>query len=139
MGCVSWLIIDLNPHLFLTDVLSGLSVCGACSAIAFQRDSPCSYGEKLVALDDASGRCSELYRSTVDLVANLAALVKQVSLPCSSCLQGIVPPARASLFSLIVRAQNHSHGLIWNPRGEDFVAEPLGRTAAEDAAAELCM
>jgi hypothetical protein len=26
MGCVSWLTIDLNPHLFLTDVLSGLSV-----------------------------------------------------------------------------------------------------------------
>lgn len=26
MDCVSWLTIDLNPHLFLTDVLSGLSV-----------------------------------------------------------------------------------------------------------------
>ncbi len=26
LGCVSWLTIDLNPHLFLTDVLSGLGV-----------------------------------------------------------------------------------------------------------------
>ena len=26
MGCVTWVTIDLNPHLFLTDVLSGLSV-----------------------------------------------------------------------------------------------------------------
>jgi hypothetical protein len=40
MGCVSWLTIDLNPHLFLTDVLSGLSVCAVleqCLCLHFMR------------------------------------------------------------------------------------------------------
>jgi hypothetical protein len=40
MGCVSWLTIDLNPHLFLTDVLSGLSVCAVrelCSCLHVTR------------------------------------------------------------------------------------------------------
>ena len=39
----------------------------------------CSYGDKLLALDDGSGRCSEFVGAAVDLVAELAALVKTVS------------------------------------------------------------
>jgi hypothetical protein len=29
-------------------------------------------------------------------------------------------------------SQNHSHGLVWNPRGEDFVVEELSGVAEED-------
>ncbi len=41
--------------------------------------APCSYGDKLLALDDGSGRCAEFVGAAVDLVAELAALVKAVS------------------------------------------------------------
>jgi hypothetical protein len=39
----------------------------------------CRYGDKLLALDDGSGRCAEFVGAAVDLVAELAALVKTVS------------------------------------------------------------
>ena len=52
----------------------------SCSAAATPADTLRSYGDKLLALEDGSGRCSELYGATVDLVGTLAALVKTVSL-----------------------------------------------------------
>ncbi len=76
---MSWLTIDLNPHLFLTDVLSGLSVYALLTCIsAFSFNALLSYGDKLLLLDDGSGRCSEFVGAAIDLVAELAALVKTV-------------------------------------------------------------
>jgi hypothetical protein len=83
---------------------------------------PCSYGEKLLSLDDGSGRCSEFYGATSDLVASLAALVKTVRFMQHSLLFG----------SQSRCPQNHSHGLVWNPRGEDFFVEASSAAAEED-------
>ena len=38
-------------------------------------------------------------------------------------------------FSEVFPSQNHSHGLVWNPRGEDFVVEELSGVAEEDGQA----
>jgi hypothetical protein len=41
------------------------------------------------------------------------------------------------LFAEECRAQNHSHGLVWNPRGEDFFVELSSAAAQEDSEAGL--
>jgi hypothetical protein len=46
--------------------------------------APRRYGDKLLAMEDGSGRCSEFVGATLDLVAELASLVKKV---------GVVPNA----------------------------------------------
>ncbi len=46
--------------------------------LRFPAETSISYGDKLLALDDGSGRCSEFVGAAVDLVGDLAALVKAV-------------------------------------------------------------
>ncbi len=131
MGCVSWLTIDLNPYLFLTDVLSGLSVyAGISRACCSSADALLRYGDKLLALDDGSGRCSEFVGATLDLVADLATLVKKVGGVLIASVK--VYACVFIRFSEWLFSQNHSHGLVWNPRGEDFVVEELSTVAEED-------
>ena len=42
--------------------------------------APRRYGDKLMAMEDGSGRCSEFVGATLDLVAELASLVKKVGI-----------------------------------------------------------
>jgi hypothetical protein len=67
-------------------IFSSLMCCpgSACTLLltctsAFLFHALLSYGDKLLLLDDGSGRCSEFVGAAIDLVAELAVLVKTVS------------------------------------------------------------
>ena len=52
--------------------------------MSFPSETVLSYGDKLLALDDGSGRCSDFVGAAVDLIGDLATLVKTVSF-CLRC------------------------------------------------------
>jgi hypothetical protein len=43
------------------------------------------YGDKLIALDDGNGRCCDFVDAAINVVAELATLVKIVSIRCQCC------------------------------------------------------
>ncbi len=106
---------------------------------AFLFNALLSYGDKLLLLDDGSGRCSEFVGAAIDLVAELAALVKTVRVlrrrRCSLKIYHSSFPRHVTIAEMR-SFQNHSHGLVWNPRGDDMVVEELSSVAEGGAQAD---
>lgn len=139
MGCVSWLIIDLNPYLFLTDVLSGLSVyagisCACCSSV---------HAPPLLGTVTSFWRWRTAAAVALSLSVQLWILLRSWH-PSSrrwashrmrlfSLWDAGKVNARVLIcFSQVPPSQNHSHGLVWNPRGEELVVEELSGMAEDD-------